>query len=290
AGEGTCIDQGAARPILFPSPGDLVISELMPDPGAVADSDGEWLEVHARADLDLNWLELSNGGTGKAVVSQPGCLRVAAGGYAVFARDADGGANGGLPEVAGVFGFGLTNSGGTVVVKFPDGGVLDQASWTRASAGVSSQLDPLLLDATSNDSPSNFCPASRAYGKGDKGTPGAANDACPVVVNPDECIDPASGGIRAISRPGVGGLVITEFLSNPKSTDDANGEWIEVLVKADCDLNGLSYGNEGASPSTLASSTCVARTAGSYVLFAKSTDPLVNGGLPDAVAGTFGYS
>jgi len=44
--------------------------------------------------------------------------------------------------------------------------------------GASMALDPAHLDAGDNDDGSSWCEASSAYGEGDLGTPGAANDAC----------------------------------------------------------------------------------------------------------------
>src|SRR5690606_25208488 len=51
---GACTEDGAMRPVVSPAVGDLVITEVMPNPAAVGDTDGEWVEVHALADVDLN--------------------------------------------------------------------------------------------------------------------------------------------------------------------------------------------------------------------------------------------
>ena len=42
----------------------------------------------------------------------------------------------------------------------------------------------LAWDATSNDTGANWCDGSTAYGDGDMGTPGAANDVCAPAEEP----------------------------------------------------------------------------------------------------------
>ncbi|MBI3184988.1 MAG: lamin tail domain-containing protein [Myxococcales bacterium] len=286
---GSCVDSltNASRPVVSPAAGELVITELMPDPKAVTDTNGEWFEVLVRADVDLNGLELSNGSS-KSVVSAEKCLRVPTGTYAVFARQGDGGVNGGLAEVAGTFTFGLVNSGGQIAVRVGDAGV-DQISYGAAQSGVASQLDPAKLDAAANDDPAAFCPATQTYGAGDKGTPGAPNSACPTPPDPNQCLDPTSGQPRAMVRPAVGDLIITELMPNPAAVLDSDGEWFEVLVKSEVDLNGLELVNEGTGRASLNSQSCLRPGADAYVLFARSGDPAVNGGLPDKVLGTFGF-
>jgi hypothetical protein len=50
---GTCLEDGTARAVVSPAPGDLVISEVMADPsGAVTGK--EWFEVYVASAVDLN--------------------------------------------------------------------------------------------------------------------------------------------------------------------------------------------------------------------------------------------
>src|SRR5690606_20385760 len=105
------------------------------------------------------------------------CLRLTTGDTILFARSADEALNGGLPAPDYTFNFGLTNSGGTLVIGVGDE-VVDQVSWTGSSAGKSTALDPGATDAMHNDLDQNWCPAVTAYGVGDLGTPGEANLPC----------------------------------------------------------------------------------------------------------------
>ncbi len=276
-----CTDGGTARDIVAPQPGDLVISEVMPNPDKVSDSNGEWFEVAVEKDVDLNGLQMgTTPGSPKVTLSDPTCLHATAGSYLVFAHGTDPTVNGGLPQVDGMFSFGLTNSGGSVFIG-RDGAVLDQVQWTSSPTGASLSLDPTKTDPTANDDPANWCPAVDAYGDGDLGTPGAVNPACPPVVPAGSCDD--AGTVRPIVPPKVGDLTITEYMANPSKVSDASGEWFEVKANADVDLNGLQLGSDPNTitvQDTLDGPKCIHVTAGTYLVFAHDTDTTTNGGIP----------
>ncbi|NPD27572.1 hypothetical protein HPP06_29560 [Corallococcus exiguus] len=178
-----CIDRstGQTRAFRTPTVGSLVLTEFMADPAAVPDAQGEWVEVLALREVDLNGVTLANE-SGSSVLESPLCLSMKAGSFAVLARGEDTSLNGGLPSVLGTFAFGLGNSAGAHVLKLSaQGTVLDSVAFTNAaSAGVSSQLDARVRDATGNDATGVFCPtpAGVTYGTGDRGTPGRENRTC----------------------------------------------------------------------------------------------------------------
>lgn len=178
-----CVDRVTGRPRAprVPDAGSLVITELMADPQAVADATGEWVEVLALRDVDLNGVTLSNE-SGSTLLSSSLCLSMRAGGRAVLARSEDVSLNGGLPAVLGTFSFNLANSAGNRLLRLAVGGrVLDMVTWTAAAVpGAASQLAPAWSDPVSNDAPGSFCPAPEGsrYGLGDRGTPGMENRPC----------------------------------------------------------------------------------------------------------------
>jgi hypothetical protein len=281
---GTCNDGGNERPTVAPALGDLVITELMPDPDAVADASGEWFEVLVNADVDLNGLELGREVGNADVTLDPGgdCIAVTAGSRIVFARDAMAATNGGLDPVVATFDFGLTNSAGSLFVGY-GGEALDVITWSGSDAGAASSLDPDAENPTDNDDQGNFCPATTPYGAGDFGTPGAIGASCGGGNMDGMCND--GGTPRAIVSPSGEDLVITEVMANPAAVDDAEGEWFEVAVGADVDLNGLQlYTVEDAVPSleaTLGGNDCIEVTAGSRIIFVRNATMAENGGLPD---------
>src|SRR5215470_8039985 len=264
----TCDDHGTSRAIDPPGPGDLVISEIMPNPNKVSDEKGEWFEVTVTRDLDLNGLQLGNvPGTAATTITDGECRHHTAGSQVIFARSADPAVNGGLPPVEGTFSFGLSNSSGTVWVG-AGGVILDQVSWTRSFDGASLSLDPGSLDPLGNDNELNFCAGQSTYGEGDKGTPGAPNDSCGGTVPTGQCMD--NGVQRNVRAPGPGDLVITEFLANPSGADTGK-EWFEVLVKKNVDLNGLQMGIAFPTVAqTLNSPECLPVTTGSYLIFSNN--------------------
>jgi hypothetical protein len=180
----TCVDRvtGTPRALRAAEPGSLLLTEYMSDPSAVADAVGEWVEVRALRDVDLNGVTLSNEGSGRATLEAALCLTVRAGAHAVLARSEDPAANGGLPTVLGTFGFNLANSAGSRALRLTrEGLLLDEVTYTAGAVpGVSQQLEPSRGLPSQNDTPEAFCPtpAGVRYGAGDRGTPGMENRPC----------------------------------------------------------------------------------------------------------------
>src|SRR5215207_4863790 len=75
---GQCADGSGTRPTVPPMAGQLVITEVMPSPGAVSDTVGEWFEAKALGDFDLNGLGLDRAGdTANAkIIDSPDCIHV----------------------------------------------------------------------------------------------------------------------------------------------------------------------------------------------------------------------
>ncbi|QRN96384.1 lamin tail domain-containing protein [Archangium violaceum] len=180
----TCQSPGTSllRSVSRPGPGDLVITEVMADPKAVADAQGEWVEVHALRDVDLNGVLLSDESGGGTPLNDKQCLEVRGGTPVVLARSREPSTNGGVRPVLATFSFGLSNSAGTHALRLSlNGGLLDEVTWTGAALpGVSRQLDPARKDALRNDVAGSFCstPEGVLYNAVDRGTPGAENRPC----------------------------------------------------------------------------------------------------------------
>ncbi|MBP9085522.1 MAG: lamin tail domain-containing protein [Kofleriaceae bacterium] len=290
---GVCNDNGTMRATVAPMPGELVITEVMPSPGAVSDTVGEWVEIEAKADVDLNGISLDRVGDSTAadVLTAPDCLRLAAGSRAVFAKSSDAAMNGMLPSVVGTFKFsmvaGSVASPGDVQI-LAGNTVIDAITWTKSTSGKSLAVDPAAADAASNDDESNFCNGTVTYGLGDFGTPGAINTACNAVPV-GMCND--AGVPRASVKPGSGQLVITEFMASPAGTD-GDKEWFEIKNTGATafDLNGLTLNRTSpATSNIITSADCKSVAAGGYALFAHKTDAALNDMLP-AVDATFTFA
>ena len=296
---GQCSDAGTMRAVDSPLAGDLVITEVMPGPAKSADNLGEWFEARAMRAVDLNGLGLDRAGdTAKAdIITDPVCIHVPAGTDIVFAHTTDSAMNGGIPAgtVLGTFKFamvaGSVASPGDVQI-LSGTTVVDAVSWTKSTSGKALQLDPMFIDATANDQPSNFCDGTTPYGLGDLGTPGAPNNDCVLLPPPGMCSD--GGTIRAVVKPAAGQLVITEFLANPANVagfSDAQREWFEVTNTGATafDLNELGISGKTGTPQLVQSASCISIAPAGFGLFARSSDMMVNAMLP-AVDATFSFS
>lgn len=154
----------------------IIINEVMADPGAVADTDGEWIEIHNRGDSSVSlqgWTLASNNDSPQTI---SGAVLVPAGGYVVLARNGNPASNGGIDEDYAYGSLTLANSSDWLALRDGVGASVDSISWSTAmpageTRGVS---DPSLdnLDATGT----NWHTATTSFGSGDEGTPGNRND------------------------------------------------------------------------------------------------------------------
>lgn len=200
-GDGATTSAGPFELLVTLSPtalktGDVVFTELMPDPALVDDTAGEYVELGNSAGIAITTVGLQLSKDGGATASALGGTSpwrvLAAGGFVVAARHADAATNGGI-DASFVLPFGLANTPSEKLVLSKDGGpVLDAldlpaAGFPKAGAGRSFQLDPGALASADHDLYATWCLTNVAhYGQGDRGTPGLANERC----HP-ECADDA---------------------------------------------------------------------------------------------------
>lgn len=172
------------------TPGDLIITEIMNNPAQVSDTVGEWFEVYntTSSAIDVDGWTLKDDGSNLHVIdaSVGGNTVVPANGYLVLGRSSDVTENGNAPVgyAYGSDGQTLGNGSDEVVLVLPDGTTeiarinYDNGATFPDLTGESMQLDPAFLNSNDYDDGANWCPAQTAYGDGDLGTPGMANEAC----------------------------------------------------------------------------------------------------------------
>ena len=172
--------------IQVPQPGDVLVTELMLDPTAVYDADGEWIELRnmTSSAIDISGWELADTGPDAVIISSGTPLSVPAGGYLVIGRSTSSSVNGGAP-VAWGYGsdFTLANSSDEVILKRSDGQWMFELSYAGSWAvepGYSYQLAPGVSDLVGAQNKASWCVAwcASTYGLGDFGTPGSANPGC----------------------------------------------------------------------------------------------------------------
>lgn len=187
-----------AFPTLLPSvasavvaPGEITITEVMANPAAVSDTQGEWFEIynHSGNELELTGLVLRDEGSNRHTITD--ALTLAADSYLVFGRNGDASSNGGYSADYIYNSFTLSNSSDAIILEFDDiivaslsydGGVFGQA-------GVSAELTGNGFMVT---------PQTYVYGDGDIGTPGTAgSDPALQFEQPPEVPIPAAGWLMA---------------------------------------------------------------------------------------------
>lgn len=286
---GMCYDNGLLRASRPPKIGELVISEMMPNAKLTDGTVGEWFELQVvGGPIDLNCLQY--GGNTTKFLADPTkpeqtiegseCLSVGPGSVQLFAEHVEWDEADFPVDFAMVDSVSESNPSPGIYVAY-DGKIIDEAHYMKAVDGAAWSLDPDFLTPTGNDDPNNWCLAVDMFAEGDLGTPGGDNPQCPDPPPPaGTCLD-ANGEPRDIDYAAPGELLVTEVFTDPKLSDTSLGEWIELFVAADMDLNGITLGKTLESPYTkIDAPECLPIPAGTLVLLAKSGDPAVNGGLP----------
>jgi len=155
--------------------GQLVVSELMSNPSALRDDDGEWVELYNPSpdeSVALDGCALDDGAALRALMDG---LRVPPLGFIAFARSAQVGF---VP--AQLISVSLGNSADTLALSCA-GTVIDRVSYGAGFpllAGASMSLDVAALDAGANDAASAWCAGRTPDAIGELGTPGEANPPC----------------------------------------------------------------------------------------------------------------
>ena len=156
----------------------VVISEIMANPQATPDDRGEWIELRSLEPhaIDLRgWTVASENDRGIAIQRR---VLISPNGFAVLARDGDTNANGGVAAYAYGQGLALGNGADWLALKLPDGRTVDSVSWTSALPGASRALRAFTAPHA-DVLGSAWLTSTSTFGSGDRGTPGAENDAAP---------------------------------------------------------------------------------------------------------------
>ncbi|PID67974.1 MAG: hypothetical protein CR968_03985 [Flavobacteriia bacterium] len=181
---GNCeITENITSPICVTCPGEgsIILTEIMQNPAAVGDNDGEWFEVYntTSASIDLyGWVIMDDESADEKFTVESSVV-VPAGGYAVFGSNGDTSANGGVTVDYVYSGITLGNGSDGIKLTCSDT-VIDIVVWDNGAtfpdpSGASMELANDKLTATDNDNGANWGTATDVYGAGDMGTPGAVN-------------------------------------------------------------------------------------------------------------------
>ena len=163
---------------------DVVITEIMINPSAVADDSGEWFELYnpTADDLSLQGWNISDNDSESFLI--PTLLVLPAGGYVVLGNNANESSNGGVTLD---FEYGssmfLSNSADELIVLDETSVEIDRVAWDSTFVipeGASLSLEDVTAD---NALVESWCISGTAFGNGDLGTPGGENVCAPPVLN-----------------------------------------------------------------------------------------------------------
>ncbi len=178
-------DESAPPPAGAVGYGELLITEIMYNPSALSDSDGEWFEIYNNSDHNINLQNLILGrddanrhtitesiellpGAFHAVMRNVLALNIT--NSYLYGSDISLSNTGALLSI---FNEGTETNPGALIFSINYG----EANFPDAP-GVSISLNPDLYNVTVALLGTSWCLATSIYGTGDAGTPGAINDIC----------------------------------------------------------------------------------------------------------------
>lgn len=169
---------------------DVIITEIMQNPAAVDDSNGEWFEVFnsGGSAVDLIGWTIADNDIDSHTISAS--VVIPAGSYAVLCRNSNPALNGGLPSCAYQYGSSIALANGADEIILLDGSMveIDRVEYDGGPgfpdpSGASMELigDPPTVD---NNLGSNWgeTPGTTTFGDGDAGSPGSQNPGFPVEL------------------------------------------------------------------------------------------------------------
>ena len=244
----------------------LEITEIMSNPAAVIDNDGEWFEIynHETQPVDINGWVIRDFDTNLHVIDRGGPLIVPASGYIVLGRNADVDSNGGVTvDYAYGTGMVLYNAADEVVIVDANGTIVDQVVYDDGRTFPDPEGSAMALASLSlrNDVGDHWCVANTVYGDGDRGTPGAANSCGP-------------------GEP-LAHLVINEIMMNPATVPDSVGEWFEIYnpTGEDVDLDGWIIRDDDYNHHRIDNHGPLLVPSGGYVVMGREGSVWSNGGV-----------
>lgn len=163
--------------------GELLITEVMSNPDALSDADGEWFEIYNASDHDISLQNvILKKASGSAHVISDN-ITISSGQFFGLAKT-DAAFSGSKYVYSGIS---LSNSGDNIGLynygtDGTNGSLICELTYDGSfptSAGAAMQLSSASLDISLIDDPAHWCLATNAYDTGDLGSPANGNSSCP---------------------------------------------------------------------------------------------------------------
>lgn len=173
--------------------GDLVITEIMNNPGAVIDPYGEWFEVYNNSTrtLTLNGVMIITNDNSHQITSSTS-VSVGAHEFLVLGADGNAADNGDVTEDYVYADISLANESDELSLV-AGSTTIDTVTWDDGATmpdpqGATMMTDQGIYSATRNDVATNWCEARDSWGftNGDKGSPGEQNELCSSIDHDED--------------------------------------------------------------------------------------------------------
>ena len=192
----------------------IIITEIMQNPDAVTDANGEYFELYNAEDyaVDIEGWILKDNGSDLHTISNAGPLMIAAKGFLVLGKNEDINTNGGFVCDYQYGSYTLGNGDDEIILMQPDETVVDSVafdggpSWPDPT-GASMELRDVRFD---NNNPVNWYTSITTFGDGDFGTPAAENIAPQHPKTLDEIGEDDENGMPVLLDSAV---VVSGFVS-----------------------------------------------------------------------------
>ena len=223
---------------------NIIINEIMQNPLAVGDSEGEWFEIYNNSDeeIDMDGFTIKDNDTDSHLITEE--TLIAPYSFAVLGRNADTTTNGGISLNYEYSSINLANSADEILLIDPYGNTVDSIAYDDGSTfpdpnGATMSLLELNLDNTIGGNWVEY--DSLTYGDGDYGTPGEPN----FFVDIDWDFSLSQPIITVFGdddewNPGDTISVEMDFCNN---TDVAHNWYPGVTIESDSSLTSLHIGH-----------------------------------------------
>jgi lamin tail-like protein/amidohydrolase family protein len=165
-------------PFQFRTGGPVIINEVMINPSAVSDANGEYVELYnsGTTPVDLAGWTIKDDGTNSFTIPAGQPVLVAAGGVFLLAAQPDPALNGGFTPDMTWTNFALSNGGDQVVLLDAANVEQDRLVYTGTpfTDSVGESVERISPRLPTSD-PLSWAQARSTFGLGDRGTPGTVN-------------------------------------------------------------------------------------------------------------------
>ncbi|MEO0899904.1 MAG: lamin tail domain-containing protein [Bacteroidota bacterium] len=230
--------------------GDLIFTEVMQNPLAVGDGDGEFFEVHNTTGTLISMVGCIVSDDGTDAFTIAGTLDVPAGGYVVLGLNNNTGTNGNVPVDYVYSGMNLANGADELILTC-SGVEIDRVEWDGGPNWPDPNGASMNLNftggayASDNNDGANWCESfTTISGGSDFGTPGAVNDDCASAPG-GTCGFTTRGVTTSCDDNGTPALATDDtwtFSLNPQTGTGTYDVTLDNLTGTPA-FNGNSYGS-----------------------------------------------